>query len=62
MAVAFRKGSHRVIPETWNGWPVFDGDSDDRRFLDPESHIIGLRAKGDSVNDTTGFVVNWGGE
>jgi len=62
IAVAFRNGNKREIPETWKGWPVYDGDLDDRRFLDPGAHIIGLRAKGDSVNDTTGFVVDWGVE
>ena len=62
VAVAFRNGRKRDIPDTWLGWPVFDGDSDDRRFLDPAAHVIGLRAKGDSVNDETGFVVNWGVE
>jgi len=34
------------IPETFHGMPVFNGDKDDNRFLDPKGHIIGLKFKG----------------
>lgn len=44
------------LPNTWNGVPVIDGDLHDARFLDPQSVIVGLRAKGLARVDTTGFV------
>lgn len=44
------------LPQTWNGRPVIDGDTDDLRFLDPAGVIVGLRAKGKAKKDTTGFV------
>lgn len=45
------------MPETYNGFPVFDGDDTDARFLDPKRHVIGLRAKGTAKKDTSGFVI-----
>jgi hypothetical protein len=36
--------------------PVIDGDSTDLRFLDPTGVIVGLRAKGAAIRDTSGFV------
>jgi hypothetical protein len=36
--------------------PVFNGDESDLRFLDPDSHIVGLYAKGKAKKDTSGFV------
>jgi hypothetical protein len=38
---------------------VIDGDDTDLRFLDPSGapgYIVGLRAKGDAIGDTSGFV------
>lgn len=36
-----------ALPETFNGYPVIDGDQTDLRFLDPDGgHVIGLRGKG----------------
>ena len=52
VAVVFDK-----IPETYLGIPVFNGDANDLRFLDPAGHIIGLSAKGKAKKDTSGFVV-----
>ena len=46
----------RELPETLWGYPVFDGDETDLRFLDPPGHIIGLKAKGSARHDTSGFV------
>ena len=47
------------LPTSINGYPVFDGDETDLRFLDPKGgHIIGLRAKGDAKKDTNGFTIN----
>jgi hypothetical protein len=36
--------------------PVVDGDSHDARFLDPAGAIVGLAAKGNAKQDTSGFV------
>lgn len=36
------------IPKTFRGFPVFNGDKDDNRFLDPKGHIIALKFKGSS--------------
>lgn len=47
----------KEVPETYEGYKVFDGDNTDLRFLDPKGHIIGLKAKGKAKKDTTGFVV-----
>lgn len=52
IAVVFDK-----LPETFMGRPVFNGDESDLRFLDPDNHIIGLKAKGKAKRDTSGFVV-----
>jgi len=46
-----------AIPTTWEGWTVIDGDADDMRWRDPMGVIVGLKAKGDAIKDTTGFVV-----
>jgi len=37
--------------------PVIDGDEHDARYLDRPGSIIALRAKGDAIGDTSGFVV-----
>jgi hypothetical protein len=37
-------------------YTVIDGDASDVRFLDVPGVIVGLKAKGDAVHDTTGFV------
>ena len=46
------------LPETFMGRQVIDGDEHDLRFLDPESCIVGLKAKGYGKTDETGFVIN----
>lgn len=46
------------LPQTWNGFPVVNGDLHDLRHLDPKGHVIGLSPKGTKAkNDTSGFVV-----
>jgi hypothetical protein len=45
------------LPETWNGFPVINGDETDLRYFDPENVVIGLKAKGDAKKDQSGFVV-----
>jgi hypothetical protein len=54
VAVVFGDG----LPETWEGYPVVDGDESDARFLDPKGVVVGLSLKGGTKNDNgNGFVV-----
>lgn len=46
-----------VVPATFLGRPVINGDETDLRFLDEKNVIVGLKAKGKAKKDTTGFVV-----
>jgi hypothetical protein len=46
-----------IIPDTFLGMPVVDGDSSDLRFLDPQACIVALHAKGRAKKDTGPFVV-----
>ena len=46
-----------VVPSTYLGRPVVDGDETDLRFLDPRGVIVGLKAKGKGKKDTSGFVI-----
>jgi hypothetical protein len=55
MAVVFR--NKNIIPTTFRGLPVVDGDKDDLRFLDPKGCVVALIAKGKAKLDTTGFVI-----
>jgi hypothetical protein len=46
------------IPETWNGFAVYDGDSRDDLMLDIQGGgVLGLKAKGKARKDTSGFVI-----
>lgn len=45
------------VPKTWYGLEVINGDESDLRFLDKRGIIVGLKAKGKALQDTTGFVV-----
>lgn len=55
VAVVF---SNKAIPSSYLGFPVYNGDETDLRFLDPSNHIVGLYAKGDAKTDTSGFVIH----
>lgn len=46
-----------VLPKTWKGLPVINGDLHDDRIEDPAGVIVGLKAKGTAKADTSGFVV-----
>ena len=47
VAVVFAVKKDAPLPATFWGYPVFDGDKRDWRFLDPTTpHIIGVRSKG----------------
>jgi hypothetical protein len=52
VAIVFRNG----LPDTWNGYPVVNGDETDVRYLDPRGVVVGLKAKGKARTDTSGFV------
>lgn len=47
-----------VLPATWQGFPVVNGDTSDLRFLDGQGVVVGLKAKGKARNDSSGFVVS----
>jgi hypothetical protein len=55
-AVVFNVKRGEPLPATWHGFPVFDADVTDARFLDPAGHVAGLRAKGRAKSDRGGFV------
>lgn len=46
------------LPSQYAGYPVINGDLSDERFLDPKNVIVGLKAKGEAINDNSGFVIN----
>ena len=47
-----------VVPTSWEGFDVINGDSDDLRPLDPVGVIVGLEPKGPlAKRDRSGFVV-----
>lgn len=46
-----------VLPSTWQGFKVVNGDESDLRFLDNKNVVVGLKAKGDAKKDTSGFVI-----
>ena len=57
VAVVFTTRRGEALPETWNGFPVIDGDSHDCSFLDPTGVVVGLRAKGMAKGSQSPFVV-----
>ena len=63
VAVVFRLKKGEPLPRRWNNYEVIDGDTHDFRFLDcPRLEslgygaVVGLRAKGTSYHDKSGFV------
>lgn len=49
-----------LLPETWNGFTVVDGDLSDSRVDDAPATVIGLRAKGAAVGQPAGGFVHSG--
>jgi len=45
------------LPDTYLGYPVINGDTNDLRYLDPTNVIVGLTAKGRGKKDNTNFVI-----
>jgi len=57
VAAVFGTKRGRDLPSSFHGFPIIDGDKTDNRFLDPIGGIVvGLRAKGKAIKDTSGFV------
>ena len=57
VAAVFSTKRGAALPTEWHGFTVLDGDLTDNRFLDPVGGVvIGLRAKGKAIKDTSGFV------
>ena len=46
-----------ALPKEWHGFTVIDGDEHDFRVWDA-GVVVGLKAKGDAIKDTSGFVVD----
>lgn len=60
VAAVFDTRKGQPLPATFkldgSTFPVVDGDESDLRFLDERGVIVGLRAKGPAIGDTSGFV------
>ena len=57
VAAVFDTRKHEALPTEHMGYPVFDADDSDLRFLDPVGVWCGLRAKGYAKKDDSGFVI-----
>ena len=57
VAIVFDIKKGYTIPKTFRNKNVLDGDLHDARFLDNNNHYVGLRKKGNKI-DNTGFVIN----
>ena len=58
VAAVLRVRRSEEMPMFVRGVNTVDGDKHDLRFLDPRPVIVGLRAKGDAIRDTSGFVMD----
>ena len=57
VAIVFGVKYSSDLPKEYMGYPVINGDQHDLTFLHGSGNIIGLRAKGKGMKDTSGFVV-----
>lgn len=62
VAVVFNLGMARKVeyPTKFMRFPVVCGDDHDLTFLHRQGVVVGLRAKGQALKDTSGFVVHKG--
>lgn len=58
VAAVFAVKKEDQLPDTYMGYPVVWGDDNDLTFLKPKGCIIGLKAKGRAIKDTSGFTIN----
>ena len=58
VAAVFRVTKSQPLPDTWCGFEVINGDESDWRPGDKPGTVVGLKAKGKAVHDTSGFVIN----
>ena len=56
VAAVFRLDHLGNLPEFFHGYRVIDGDKYDARYLDATGVVVGLKAKGAAIKDTSGFV------
>jgi len=61
VAMVFSTKKGFPLPLEYMGRRVVDGDETDARFLDEKGVIVGLRSKGSGKKDTSGFVIQLGG-
>ena len=66
-SLAFLAQSGRVsvvfsgaLPETWEGFPVVNGDEHDLIFIQPKGSVLGLKAKGKAKGMTAGGFIQIG--
>ena len=57
VAVVFATKKGDALPRIYKRRRVIDGDLTDIRFNDPKNVVVGLRAKGDAINNGGNFVV-----
>ena len=46
-----------TLPDTWQGFPVIDGDKSDLVMIYNKGVVLGLKAKGRARNDQSGFTI-----
>ena len=66
IAMVFSTKKGEALPLEYQGRIVIDGDETDARFLDPifksgKGTVVGLRSKGSGKKDSSGFVIQLGG-
>ena len=57
VAAVFAVKKDEVLPKSWGGRDIVDGDLNDLRFLDAKNVVVGLRSKGKAKKDESGFVI-----
>jgi hypothetical protein len=57
VAAVFAVKNETELPKTYKGFEVINGDLHDLTFLHKKNVIVGLKAKGKAIKDTSGFVI-----